>query len=224
MTRGLRTLLRRIRWLLADDHERRAMEWNAAGLDSTLRLDYDLDESSVVLDVGGYEGGWARDCFCRYGCRIEVFEPVQQFAAGIERRFERNRKVTVHRFGLAGSSRMVPLHLAGDRSSVLTERVEADPTRREMIRLVEAREFFVAAGLETVSLMKVNIEGGEYELLEHLLDTGLVTRIRDLQVQFHRVGPDSRTQVERLRRRLAHTHEVTYQEDFIWENWHHKER
>jgi FkbM family methyltransferase len=198
------------------------MAWNAAGLDKTLRLDYNLDEHSVVLDVGGYEGQWASDCHCRYGCRIEVFEPVQQFADGIERRFERNPKVSVHRFGLAGGSRTVPLHVNGDRSSVLVQSEDLSAEAPQMVNLVGAEEFFRDAALESVDLMKINIEGGEYELLDHLVDTGLITRIRDVQVQFHDFVPDARAQMERLRGRLAATHAVTYQEDFIWENWRRK--
>lgn len=217
--RAARLLLPRIRRLMADDHERRAMAWNAAGFDKTLRLDYDLNETSVVLDVGGYEGQWASDCYSRYNCRIEVFEPVEEFAAGIEARFQRNPNVRVHRVGLAGTSRTLPLDLHGDRSTVVMGAKAARPESLQMVRLVEAHGFFRDQQLESVDLMKINIEGAEYELLEHLINTGLITRIRDVQVQFHDVFPDARARMERLRGQLRRTHSVTYQEDFIWENW-----
>ena len=47
--------------------------------DQTKRLDYDLDENSVVFDLGGYEGQWASDIFSRYCCTVYVFEPVKPY-------------------------------------------------------------------------------------------------------------------------------------------------
>ena len=212
-----RHLLSRMRWQLADDHERRAMAWNAAGFNDTLRLDYDLNQASVVLDVGGYEGQWASDLYGRYCCRIEIFEPVEDFADDIQRRFARNPNVRVHHFGLAGIARTTPISLRGDRSSVVTPR--ADGNARRMVRLARAEDAFDELDLEFIDLMKINIEGGEYELLEHLIDTGRVMRVGNIQVQFHDCLPDARERMESLRDRLAKTHEVTYQEEFIWENW-----
>jgi FkbM family methyltransferase len=212
-----RRVLHGIRWRLADDHERRAMAWNAAGLNDTLRLDYDLSHASVVVDVGGYEGQWASDVYGRYTCRIEVFEPVEEFADNIGRRFARNPDIRVHHFGLAGSSRTVPMYLGGNRSSAVA--APAPDAVKTLIRLADAAETFRGLGLEVIDLIKINIEGGEYELLEHLIDTGWVTRITNIQVQFHDCLPDARARMRSLQDRLKATHEITYQEEFIWENW-----
>jgi FkbM family methyltransferase len=206
-----------MRWQLADDHERRAMAWNAAGLDDTLRLDYDLNRASVVVDVGGYEGQWASDVYGRYCCRIEIFEPVEEFAENIDRRFARNPDIRVHHFGLAGTARTAPMYLGGSRSSAVA--APAEGAVETLVRLADAAEAFRALGLEAIDLMKINIEGGEYELLDHLIDTGWVTRISDIQVQFHDCLPDARQRMQSLQGRLRSTHEITFQEEFIWENW-----
>lgn len=67
--------------------------------------------------------------------------------------------------------------------------------------------------------MKVNIEGGEYELLDRLIDTHLVELFSNIQVQFHPIAPTSALAVQRLRIELMKTHRPTYQYDFVWENW-----
>ena len=95
------------------------------------------------------------------------------------------------------------------------------PGQRITIRLADASRWFEKelAG-RTVDLMKVNIEGGEYELLEHLIAKGLVPRIRNIQVQFHEdVIPRAARRMERIQSSLAKTHHLTWQERFIWENW-----
>jgi hypothetical protein len=67
--------------------------------------------------------------------------------------------------------------------------------------------------------MKVNIEGGEYELLERLIDTDLVRAIGDIQVQFHNFWPEAASRMENVQNGLRRTHTPTYQYRFVWENW-----
>jgi len=68
--------------------------------------------------------------------------------------------------------------------------------------------------------MKINIEGGEYELLLALLDSpALIQGIRYFQVQFHDFVPDAQAQREHIRQRLSATHELMWDYPFIWESW-----
>ncbi|HKN46969.1 MAG TPA: FkbM family methyltransferase [Candidatus Polarisedimenticolia bacterium] len=194
--------------------ERRVEPWIRDRGDRTLRLDYDLDESSLVFDLGGYEGQWASDIFGRYACAIRIFEPVPEFADRIAERFRKNRKITVHRFGLGAVSGPAVLALAGDASSLYGSAGE-----RRTIRLVKASDFFRDNGMSAVDLIKINIEGGEYDLLEHLIDAGLAGSLRDIQVQFHDFVPDAARRMARLEERLRLTHVPTYRYPFVWENW-----
>lgn len=67
--------------------------------------------------------------------------------------------------------------------------------------------------------MKINIEGSEYELLDSLIKTGNIKRIRNLQIQFHSWIDDSSLKRENIRIKLCNTHYETYCFPFIWENW-----
>lgn len=192
-------------------------EWRRIDGDRTLRLEYDLDTDAVVLDVGGFEGQWASDVVAMYGCRIEVFEPVPTFAERIERRFARNPLVTVHAAGLAPADGSVRLGVSGDRSSHTHDEIAASGTVEVALRSVDA--VFETLPERGVELMKINIEGAEYELLEHMVRSGLIERVRDLQVQFHAFVPEAEQRVDALRAALARTHRPTYQYDFMWENW-----
>ena len=194
---------------------RRVAPWFAIDGDRTLRLEYDLGPSSTVLDVGGYEGQWASDIFGRYACTVHVFEPVPAFADRIAARFAANPRVVPHPYGLAGSSRDAYIALHADGSSV----IDRGDREQVPIRLVGVDEAFAALELGEVDLMKVNIEGLEYELVERLLETGFLARVRDLQVQFHDFVPDAEQRMRALRRRLAATHTLTYDFPFVWENW-----
>jgi FkbM family methyltransferase len=186
--------------------------WHEGPGDRTLRFEYDLDQGSLVWDVGGFRGDWAAEIAARYRSRIEVFEPVVGFAEEIRHRFARNEAVTVHAYGLAGRSRRELIALSADSSSVMRA---GDQT--EAIELIDIAGQI--NGVPAIDLMKINIEGGEYELLDRLLETGEITRVHRLQVQFHDLVPDAEARMDGIRARLAETHTCVWRFPWVWESW-----
>ncbi len=65
----------------------RCAPWFRDNGDKTLRLNYDLNQNSVVIDLGGYEGQWSSDLFSKYCCNIYIFEPYQEYVSKIKDRF-----------------------------------------------------------------------------------------------------------------------------------------
>jgi FkbM family methyltransferase len=191
--------------------------WRAIDGDHSLRLQYDLGPDSIVLDIGGFAGQWASDIVAMYGCRVHVFEPVPAFAARVEQRFARNPLVTVHPYGLAAVGGFVGLAVSGDASS----HVRAEQLGGEVVSVLlrTPAEVLRELGIDSVDLMKLNIEGAEYDLLDHLLDTGIIARIVELQVQFHAFVPDAERRRNELCLRLSATHQRTWCYEFLWENW-----
>jgi FkbM family methyltransferase len=201
-------------------HQERVQRWQQAGNDERLRTHYPtLGPDSVVLDLGGFEGDFALLMNAKYGSRCHVFEVVPDLCEGIRTRCAGNPKITVHAFGLAGSTRQEDLFLADEGSSTFADR--SSTHRQIRIQLVAADEWFRKhLGTAAVELMKINIEGGEYELLEHLIENDLHKRVANIQVQFHEdVIAGAGRRMDRIHSRLAKTHRLTYQERFVWENW-----
>ncbi|MEZ6033023.1 MAG: FkbM family methyltransferase [Planctomycetaceae bacterium] len=196
------------------DRDRAMRRWRSDHGDETLRLNYSLNSASVVMDLGGYRGDWAQNIHERYGCTVHVFEPVQSFADGIVRRFDGNEAIHVHRCGLGSTTRDERIGLSADASSMF--HCEG---AQETIRIVDAAAWFAEYNVPRVDLMKINIEGGEYELLERMLDAGLASRVENIQVQFHNLAVDSETRMNNILQRLQASHQPTYQYHFVWENW-----
>jgi len=214
----VRSAGRSIRQRLMTDRERAIEDWKESGREA-LRLDYPLDDSALVVDAGGYVGQWASDIVGRFLCRVHVYEPVPGFAEQIRERFARNPLVTVHEVGLAGETREAPIELRGTGSTIF-----GGNGRTTDIRLMRAADAFAEAGIEHIDLLKLNVEGAEYELLEHLAATGWLPRIRYLQIQFHDVAPDSDARMRALQAWLTQTHEVMWQYELVWESWRRRER
>ncbi|HET8645159.1 MAG TPA: hypothetical protein VFO85_06705 [Vicinamibacteria bacterium] len=138
-------------------------------------LDWPLTPASVVVEVGGYKGRWALQIAERYRPRLYVFEP-QPWAAATCREVL-GARATIEDYALGTADGMRPLAHAGTDGATL---VRGDGP---LVAVREIGAAFADLGIETIDLMLMNIEGGEYTLIPHMLRRGI--RPRALMVQRH---------------------------------------
>jgi FkbM family methyltransferase len=211
----IRKVLRKMRSFILPTAEDRALrKWRADQGDIILRQEYPLTTSSVVLDLGGFKGQWASDIFSRYQSEIHIFEPVPDYSRFIKDRFQWNKKILVHNFGLGGKTRQEQISVNSDGSSIIR-----GSNDKVAIDIVDIKSWLESIQLKNIDLLKINIEGGEYELLERMIDQDMLPKVKDLQIQFHNFFPDAQFRMENIRLALSKTHSQTYCYDFVWENW-----
>ncbi len=196
--------------------EMRVKSWFDKNGDKTLRLNYKLTNNSIVFDVGAYQGDWASDIFSKYCCNIFCFEPVSQFAKKLQKRFECNKKIEIFNFGLSDTNKDVLISLAKDSSSMFHGDLS------ETVKLIKIDDFLVENGIRHIDLMKINIEGSEYDFLDYLINSMLIKKINNIQIQFHDFVPNAKKRMKQIQQNLSITHNVTYQYEFVWENWQRK--
>jgi len=167
------------------------------------RYHYDLTPDDLVIDIGAHEGEFSREIFRRYGCRIIAIEPtgyidgftdgevIKQAASDHEgRETFSGLSLYTSSFGPGGHSYPV-----FDLNTLL-------------------------ARVGPVALMKINIEGGEYKLLRHVLAGGFHRDIKNLQIQFHEILNEPFADWYReIVDALSETHHTTFYYPFCWENW-----
>lgn len=150
----------------------------------------------------------------KYAPSIYVFEVHPRYADAISKLFEGIDKVKVYDFGLSGSDGSGTLNESDDASSVYHKKGNIIP-----IRFREMASFIGENGIERIDLIKINIEGGEYDLLDHMIDSGLLSKVDNLQIQFHDFVPQWKERMKSIQQKLSATHELTYNYPLIWENW-----
>lgn len=199
--------------------------FEAARENPGLLVDVDLREDATVLDVGAFEGLWARQVLARADARgpsrlvLHAFEPEVGAATQLSEAMQSEARFKLHPFGLAGTDRVESLTLAGPGSSVFLS-----PTTTESFGTMEVPLRDVASVLSTLSvdridLVKINIEGGEFELIDRLYDTGWLSRTGTLIVQFHEFAPKAHRARRRNRRQLSETHRCTWSHKWVFERW-----
>lgn len=192
-------------------------KWQTEDVDKQFRTTYPaLNADSLVFDLGGYQGQWASDIFSRYLCKVHIFEPHPVFAAKIKERFSGNFHINVYDFGLGPKEYTAFLSTQAEASSLFGSRNNAISVKIKCIR-----DFLPPS---CIDLIKINIEGAEYELLEYLIDENLISQFKNIQVQFHHFVPDASARMQRIQKHLSRTHYLTYQFPFLWENWQIIER
>ncbi|WP_298435624.1 FkbM family methyltransferase [uncultured Jannaschia sp.] len=189
------------------------LDWSEDGGEA-LRMRFDgLGPTDTVLDFGGFEGDWAAKLHDAHGCRVHVFEPHPAFVDRLRARFSGNDAIVIHPFAVGSADGTLPLSDDGDASSALSGRGTVEGMMRAaakvMADLPEPR-FAVA---------KINIEGGEYDLLPALIKAGALPRIDRLQVQFHLYERDHLEARADLVRRIEATHAPDWSYPFVWEQW-----
>jgi len=209
-----RVLLKLRAMVLPTERDKVIAQWRADKGDEVLRVEYDLGNDSVVCDLGGYKGQWSSDIYSRYNCRIFVFEPVIGFAKNIKERFEKNPNIKVFPFALGASKRIETISLCDDASSFMRK-----GNSTTTIQVEDIAEILSVVLSNECDLMKINIEGAEYEVMQRLIETDWIKKIKNIQIQFHDVGPDSEQRMKSIWQELEKTHKITYQYKFVWENW-----
>lgn len=205
------------RWIfLGDRFLPEVKRWALENGDDNLRSSYPLDSNSIIFDVGGYDGSWASEIQQKFDSRVFIFEPVPHFARNIKKMFTGNDKVQVLAYGLSNKNDTLSISLGADSSSFHIK-------TKDDVMYAEVREFsnelLLSLGIHEIDLMKINIEGGEYDLLELMIQNGTIKCVKNLQIQFHNFVPNAIQRRESIRHQLGFTHQETWCYEFVWENW-----
>lgn len=177
---------------------------------------------SIVVDVGGETGVWAQKIFDRYGSRLKIYEPNPKSIEVLRERFK-DLKAEIFPFGLGSRNQTCLLSDDGMGSSVYESSHTYKESQKVEIAIRDVKEAFEALNLPEVDLIKVNIEGGEYDLLPRLIETGLAKRCRIIRVQFHEWVPNAFAMRRKIVKELARTHDVEWSYPMVWESWIRKE-
>lgn len=178
--------------------------WQSQGLEH-LRYEYGLSSDDVVIDLGAYRGEWANEIRARYGCCVIAVEPTDSIDG------YPCEHINKAAWLFDGKLRFGGAFYYTSAFEEVTHEYECFDVNSLLSRYDE------------IALLKINVEGAEYDLLEHIYRAGLLPRIRDLQVQFHLVeDEDSETRYEVISELLRETHSLSWQYPFCWENWRRK--
>jgi FkbM family methyltransferase len=164
----------------------------------------------VVFDVGSYEGAWAAAMISRYGYTVHGFEPASRAYA-----IAKQKNPNTHNYGLGATTRDGILYdVDRDGASFIPNKYRSEPAK-----IVDFNEACKQIGVDRIALMSLNIEGGEFELLPHILKSAVA--VERFMIQWHSVVPDYAEKQYTIQSALAETHKMDWNLG-AWEAWSQK--
>lgn len=204
------------RFILREPFLLQISRWFKDKGDETLRFDYPLSQESIVFDVGGYQGDFAAELNERFGCKVYIFEPVPEFYQRCVNRFIDNKKIVCFNYGLSSTDGWLDISLAANASSFSSPHATGETQKVQIRSIVECIK---ELEINKIDLMKINIEGGEFDVLPEIIKSGEIKKIQFLQVQFHNFVNDASALRTAIRNQLNYTHNEMWNYEFVWESW-----
>jgi len=177
-------------------------------------FDFDLNQESIVFDVGGFEGQFSKKIYENYGCNIFIFEPHPLFFNKIAEGFKEASEVKFFNFGLSDRDFEINILNNGPGTSIIN-----DVQNGTKVKIRSIIDFIYQSRIKNIDLIKLNIEGSEYEVLDALLKSNLIEIIDNLLIQFHLIDDDSKLKRDLIQKKLTKTHKKNFDYYFVWESW-----
>jgi FkbM family methyltransferase len=183
-------------------------QWRIENGDNTYRVNYNLNNDSIVVDLGARHGHWSDLIRNRYSPKIYCFEVVPQFCNELIEKGYNTFCVAV-----SDKKEKIKLGIFESEASIFYEESNFES------EAISASQIFNLIKHNNIDLMKINVEGAEYQILEELINTKNVSKIKNLQVQFHLFDEEENNNYNNLVQKLSETHELLWRFPFVWENW-----
>jgi FkbM family methyltransferase len=192
--------------------------WFADNGDATHNITYDLNEDSIVMDIGGYNGTWADSIIYKYNPNIYIVEPIKDFYLGMVNKFSNNKKVNLLNVGISTQDKNGFIFLNGDATSSNINNSKSIEVKFNTIETI-----FKKFKLNSVDLVQINIEGDEYSIMEYMIDNKFINRFRNIQIQFHCNIENNIIRREEIRKSLEFNgFKIKFDYPFVWESWEKK--
>jgi FkbM family methyltransferase len=169
---------------------------------------FNIQRDDVVVDCGANVGNVSA-ALLSMGARVYAFEPNPHVFRIIEQRFkssgQRIQCIPKGVWSSCRTSRLFHSPLCADdparwgvSSSVVEDKPNVSAESYSQIELVDINDFIVSLNCR-VKLLKLDIEGGEFEVIEHLIEQGGIDRIDFLVAETHeKIIPSLRPKREAL--------------------------
>lgn len=192
------------------------------------RYEYNLTPDSIVIDLGGYVGIWANTIANKFNCTVHSFEAVERYFSQIN-----YNNVIAHQYAVTCKTGVDYMHVCDEGSAieVLSEHKKQNDLDSsyqsnikshsniplEKINTIDINE--ILDKYSQIDLLKINIEGGEYDILERMYKTGTINKVQNLQIQFHDFVEDAQSKYDNIVSNLELTHTCNFDSMWRWSFW-----
>ena len=184
------------------------------GGDTRFRYSDGLQKNGTVLDVGAFEGEFAQ-FHANTADRVICFDVNPSAIEKLTKHFEEKENVVICDYGIGSSDKRGKIIGKGAGAKI-------DFSDDAPIIIREVSKVFKELSIKRVSLLKINIEGGEFDLIKALFRTKLLMMIDEIHIQTHDFADRDLSQTLEMHRLLSEYFNLHQSFPFVWDFWHKK--
>ena len=206
------------KWVLLNHKSEIAMEWFEKNLDYHYLRDFiDLNENSLIVDIGMYTGVWLKDMYCKYRCNCIGIEPVLEYFNKAKDILTDSSKIKLYNYGVYPGKKTINerMYIAGEGSFINFNKEHIE-TPWKKITLKPISSFFANID-QHIDVLQINIEGSEYKILPYMVKHDLFKYVNNIQIQFHDIIPQSHNNMTKIIDSIKKSgFELLYNYDYFW--------
>jgi FkbM family methyltransferase len=135
--------------------------------------DSNINKDSIIISGGvGKDISFERELTSKFGCKIYLFDPSETGIKTMKLKENKLSTFIFHKEGLAGSTKMFTFHQPKNKqegSFYLTN----SKTNSVNFDCVSLKDFMYFNALGHIDLLKLDIEGFEFQVLESIFDNNI---------------------------------------------------
>lgn len=186
------------------------------GYTDVLFNDLKLKSSDSILVLGGYLGDSVDRWLEASSGLVMVVEPVAEYFQMLDSKFSGNPRVELFHLAVGDQNGMIEIYIDGMKSGS-----NAHSTLIQSAEIMAADDFLKKLPIKP-TVIEINIEGGEYLVMQNLFKSNLVEQVRTFLVQFHKYAYRDEIMRGEIREKLSATHAEIYCYEWVWERWDRK--
>lgn len=147
-----------------------------------------------------------------------LYEPIPAFFSVCENKFKNKENIIVYQKAVSADGRNFQMQIDGLRSREEPS-IFFESTAIESISIQD-----IFDSVMEIELVKMNIEGMEYECIEQLIRSNSLVKARYLLIQFHNFEKNSQNRRDLLRQQIEKDFNNVYTFEWMSELWIRKEK
>ena len=168
-----------------------------------------LKDNAVTIDGGGFDGEFTDEILKKKCQNIYIYEPDPDFYKNLIRKYQLDNRVKILNLALFDKDRKMNLSENSNASSIM----ESTDSGR-IINTVDVYNEFKK--YEKIDLLKLNIEGAEYDVLLRLIEKNELNKVKYLLVQFHKEHDLAEVKYNNILPKITKEFDIIFNYKYVW--------
>lgn len=185
------------------------LQFISDGGDTVIFKNIMLNKDSVVIDGGGFNGEFTDEILKKTFHKIYIYEPDTNFYNDLLKKYKFEKKVEILNLALFNKEQTINLSKNSNASSIMEN--SEDGTKVKAVDI--SKEF---KKYKDIDLLKLNIEGAEYDVISRLIETQEINKVKYLLVQFHKEHDLDGLKFQNINLEILKNYNIVFNYKYVW--------